>query len=719
MQKDKKYGLKRKGGGTNRAREGGAAMGLRAGILLCLMIASKETAGVGIVENRLLNQDGIVLQKLDKAHQLTGLYTIFVVCRPPKIAPELDDVIVAVNRSIQAMKGDLTSYDDFELRIDEIADRVKAARSLIDFTWETYDDNSGRFGRQRRGLIDGIGYVISQITGLATSRAMSEVERDLEEMRSNQEEEKHVVGKLVTYVDKSIAFGVENRANIEVLKNGLQNVSEAMEQLQEAYESTKESWFRRKEATLYLDRLRIAVDRYYRQAEEYYRQRRVLETGRVPSSLTSEDGYQIIMTRAGAAGGRVPTRVWNKRFLSVIHFDANAERMIYQVEMPLYSEEEYTITRFWTVPVTEPNGNLSRTFELPEEVAMDRVSSKYFKIERNTRCLGTSPTVCLPDSEEIGPSCVRELIARTNASLASCTVVWRPVLGGIVIKRIAVNTVIIAPSKPIVIYRKCKNEEVAVREIITKPEQYELGQSCYLRINGTLTVSSIRLTRHNMTQTRQYVNTGIPLPIRYETPVARERVHKKIALSEQAVMRVGDFMKEMTEARRIANEKKNTRSQARTGVVNWVLGGILIVVVILIILYFGFKKEMRVCGWIEVGKGLTGMTTWKPKREDLDEGTHRRMHVVDGPGHRPVSECEIGSEELRQGIEATEEELEQVLRPLRRVENVGETVSVKGSDFVPLTQGNYRVIVPKLVAYDPAELGEKKKISSEGEYVPM
>ncbi len=180
------------------------------------------------------------------------------------------------------------------------------------------------------------------------------------------------------------------------------------------------------------------------------------------------------------------------------------------------------------------------------------------------------------------------------------------------------------------IYRKCKNEEVAVREIISKPEQYELGQSCYLRINGTLTVSSIRLTRHNVTQTRQYVNTGIPLPIRYETPVARERVHKKIALSEQAVMRVGDFMKEMTEARRIANEKKNTRSQARTGVVNWVLGGILIVVVILIILYFGFKKEMRVCGWIEVGKGLTGMTTWKSKREDLDEGTHRRIHVVDG-----------------------------------------------------------------------------------------
>merc|ERR1711942_554471 len=100
-------------------------MELRFRILLCLLVACKEIDGVGIVENKLLNRDGIVLQKLDKAHQLTGLYTIFVVCRPPKIAPEIDDVIVAVNRSIQAMKGDLTSYDDFELRIGEIEDRVK------------------------------------------------------------------------------------------------------------------------------------------------------------------------------------------------------------------------------------------------------------------------------------------------------------------------------------------------------------------------------------------------------------------------------------------------------------------------------------------------------------------------------------------------------------------------------------------------------------------
>ena len=276
------------------------------------------------------------------------------------------------------------------------------------------------------------------------------------------------------------------------------------------------------------------------------------------------------------------------------------------------------------------------------------------------------------------------------------------------IKRIAVNTVIIAPSKPVVIFRKCKNEEVPVREIISRPEQYELGQGCYLRVNGSLTVSSIRLTRHNVTQARQYVNTGIPLPIRYEAPAMRERVHKKIALSEQAVMQVGDFMKEVTEVRRIANGKKNTRSQARIGVVNWTLGGILMVVIILIILYFGSKRERRLCGWIEIGKGLTGMTTWKPKREDLDEGTHRRMHVVDGFGHRPASECEVGSEELRQEIEATEEELEQVLRPLRRVENVGETITVKGSDLAPSNQSNYRVIVPKLVAYDPVELGERK-----------
>ena len=63
-------------------------MELSFGILLCLVVACKETAGVGIVENKLLNRDGIELQKLDKAYQLTGLYTVFVVCRPPKIAPE-------------------------------------------------------------------------------------------------------------------------------------------------------------------------------------------------------------------------------------------------------------------------------------------------------------------------------------------------------------------------------------------------------------------------------------------------------------------------------------------------------------------------------------------------------------------------------------------------------------------------------------------------------
>ena len=606
---------------------------------LALTLSGIVVHHADIIPNKLLAHDGLLIENRGHVYKLAAIYDVLIHIESPPEPDGFELLLDQVNKSIVGMTGsDSTEIRQqlFQIQLKRIYTTFEYGKQEIQFGHETYTDDEASSFRDKRGLVDIVGIGLSKLFGLSTEHQTDLINRELKILKEQHAVHRHVTDRFLTVVNSAVENLAENRADINHLKMGLNNITKQMkifhDEQEQAYTEMKVAVL----LQIYLNKLEVAADNFALQATTYRSRRRSLESGIINDELLTKGMLTTIGAKVAKLGLMAPPLLWSYQHLKIGHLITTPDGITFRVAIPLHEREQYDLWKFWAFPTFwGANNNVTKKIMVPDKIAIDHGGERHFEPDMRTSCIGSSPYfICLPPAETVGPSCEKEMLLRNNDSLHLCQFEFVKSPTKISISRVGINRVVIIPQKKTTGIHTCQRDLIPRTITINEPTLFDLGIYCDLAIEG-VKISSILTEKHNFTIKPSYVHANEPLPLFYTAASTQRRVYQGFRMDYRSSIRVADFSKELAELKHnLPLASSITRTMPVIDMIQFALLGIFCAVLLVFFALIGivvYKGKVRAF-WTLWQRGLP-----TPPLDNDQPSEPPVTTTFDGPSHRPLT----------------------------------------------------------------------------------
>ncbi len=498
--------------------------------------------------------------------------------------------------------------------------------------------------RVRRGLFDFIGDISNKNFGTATEEEVRDCKRQIRMIRGTNQKIVHVVKNLITVVNQTYDELKANRQHILDIENYITKVATEMGAM-EAHLATQidQLVMLRLEAQIdrTLSELEVIYHNWERQIDLYKRQRASLEMGRLTEEILPNPELDLILKAGRRAGFHAAPIQWYYEHLRIQPMWEIPRELVFRVEIPFTDGVIYLRYQIWTWSVPGNMSEFRTRVKVPADVAYDTNTGGLFV---PTGCIGYHPMICrtgaIYDREKF--KCPRGILSGEKELRQYChvNIVKNP--GDVLsIQELTPGTfAILTSGEYCAVY--CSGQPNTKIDLTNGLHVVQLRTGCQMKGRGWL-ISSI-ITRNSEVSIKLRVVKVPPLIISDMLPEHVVAQHFELpkwkALNVINDVAINDLMTSLED-----NENVNFTWGSHAGHFSWVtfLIVIMILLVLGIIMYFLFKRQIIKCPMNFFKKGRRTKYTLSPKERKSELGNIELNALTPSAGNEVTVDSEDSS----------------------------------------------------------------------------
>ena len=376
-------------------------------------------------------EDGLAITELGTLHQMIATWDIYVTLDAPVFPSALRDQIPRLNNTLEALKA--LSRQGLPFTLQTHTFRVAQLESQLALF--------GKSTRQRRGLIDVGGSILSALFGVATTSQLERFQATLDDVSENQDAIAHSLTHLASIINQTRAYSNQLAIQQYHMSTQLIHIKVAIGKLSDIMQD-HEGRIKRLELIAdferYLTVLELSMASYLTQQQKFNRQRNELATGQLTRDLLPSKDLQNILTAASATHGTIKNLDWYYAYINVAPMTTKANTLIYHIQLPLIAPRPYLLYQVIAHPLPIANTSMAAVVNLAPQYAMATTDGFIFA---PSNCLGSRPTICQnsPEYNSEHMACPRGILTKRPELIAKCKVNIIPAPSTPIITSIGIN----------------------------------------------------------------------------------------------------------------------------------------------------------------------------------------------------------------------------------------------------------------------------------------
>ena len=255
--------------------------------------------------------------------------------------------------------------------------------------------------------------------GLATDDDVSRLQYLTEKTAGRQKIIIHNTREMLTIINKTLEFQEEIKVNMKTMREREQVLKEQLEVHGNVLKKmnlkvVSLSLARAVDRTI--DQLELVYAEYMKQLRRYEQQKMTLERGWLTEHVLSVDQLASILGILRTWGYETARPEWYFQYLHISPMWDEGDKLFYRVEIPAVDRTKYLFYKLNYFPVVLSDSLIGKV-KGNNDIAINTESGRTFE---PNYCYGKNPRICMPQKENLTPTCEYGLI--TNSSVNDCKI---------------------------------------------------------------------------------------------------------------------------------------------------------------------------------------------------------------------------------------------------------------------------------------------------------
>lgn len=577
------------------------------GVIILLVGVGCLGQSTRIIQDRFLQQTGVLATKNGPARVLSALWTIVVVLDSPE-SPNVEGLLHQYDITMQAARTGLYSnssaFSVWEARMDKIKNKLRLRPRT-------------RVARTRRGAIDFVGYLGKKLFGLATVQDVNSIVDLVRDLQFSVDRANFNNDHMLTVLNATQEVISTLAHNIHTLDSRTRELASLVENLNvlvhnhiRAIQNLQLQDFMGQ----VLDLLELVSDSYAEAIYVFRTRLGQLDRGKLSRDILPEIELHRVLDQLRNKGHEVLPLHWYYSHLTVDPLWETPVRMAFQVVIPVISHEQCIAYSMMYVPVPI-SMNYTREIKGAPTIVLSTESATAFAPTDNS-CMGRAPMVCYPALQLTTRKCETSML--NSKGLSDCNFVVKKIPEVTSMAYRNMNNpfaIVVVPFQDSEVLVRCPGKDPK-KELIRNVTIFHLAEGCGLE-GDQWRIAGVRLGVSNVNVSFDLV--GLPEISDLHWPhTLPATLNSELSMHDMVTVSFPKLWEPIKPIKTVVPVYPRVPFSdiASNYSLSWVGIGVgtgsVVFLIIVVILYYGFihRRYMRglwKSGWLKAGNMITDM----------------------------------------------------------------------------------------------------------------